>query len=190
MIELDTWPAPEAWQAGDRLLLPIEPGDDDTAESYVNWLLALAEHRTAHPLPALPHLGPSSIAPFSSDAAGTHRLWAIAVARLVLPARRSAWRRATISSAFASLRSRWARRRHARRPDRAERHLPVAGVPRPDEATITGLRKLIEQAGLECALLEDTAPRMHEVGQQTLRIRLDSLDLRPSARKGEEEPDT
>lgn len=187
LIELDTWPAPEAWQAGDRVMLPIEAGDDETAEQYVRWLLALAEHHIASPLPALPHLGPCSIAPFSTEAAGTHRLWAIAVARLALPARiRVEARHDLVGIRLAQIALGFGADTLAG-PTEPERHLPVAGVPRPDEATVTGLRKLIEQAGLECALQEDTAPRMHGVGEQTLRIPL--ANLRSSLRTSEQEQD-
>jgi hypothetical protein len=188
LIELDTWPAPEAWQAGDRLMLPIEPGDDQAAAYYVHWLLALAHHHTQHPLPALPQLGPCSIAPFSADPAGTHRLWAIAVARLVLPAAiRVEARHDLVGIRLAQVALGFGADTLAG-PIAPERHLPVAGVPRPDETTITGLHKLIEQAGLECALFEDTAPRMHEAGQQTLRIKLSDLDLRLPATRGKQDP--
>jgi hypothetical protein len=190
LIELDTWPAPDAWQAGDRLMLPIEPGDEDTADLYVRWLLELAEHRATHPLPALPHLGPCSIAPFSSDAAGTHRLWAIAVARLVLPASiRVEARHDLVGIRLAQIALGFGADTLAG-PTEPERHLPVAGVPRPDEATVTGLRKLIEQAGLECALHEDTAPRMHGSGEQTLRLRVADIDKHRSPGKGEQEPES
>lgn len=190
LIELEAWPEPEAWQAGDRLMVPIESGDEPTIQYYVHWLLALAEHAKQHPLPVLPHLGPCSIAPFSTDPAGTHRLWAIAVARLVLPATiRVEARHDLVGIRLAQVALGFGADTLAG-PTDPDRHLPVAGVPRPDEATITGLRKLIEQAGLECALHEDTAPRMHEVGQQTLRIKLADLDLRPAGSRGKQDSDS
>jgi hypothetical protein len=190
LIELDSWPAPQAWQAGDRLMLPIEFGDEPTILYYVHWLLALAEHAKQKPLPVLPHLGPCSLAPFSSDPAGTHRLWAIAVARLVLPAAiRVEARHDLVGIRLAQVALGFGADTLAG-PIAPERHLPVAGVPRPDEATITGLHKLIEQAGLECALHEDTAPRMHGAGEQTLRIKIADLDLRPPASRGKQESDS
>jgi hypothetical protein len=190
LIELDSWPAPQAWQAGDRLMLPIEFGDEPTILYYVHWLLALAEHAKQKPLLVLPHLGPCSLAPFSSDPAGTHRLWAIAVARLVLPAAiRVEARHDLVGIRLAQVALGFGADTLAG-PIAPERHLPVAGVPRPDEATITGLHKLIEQAGLECALHEDTAPRMHGAGEQTLRIKIADLDLRPPASRGKQESDS
>jgi hypothetical protein len=190
LIELDTWPDPEAWQAGDRLMLPIASGDTAMASDYVHWLLELAEHHAHTPLPSLPHVGPCSLAPFSTDAAGTHRLWAIAVARLVLPAAiRVEARHDLVGIRLAQVALGFGADTIAG-PIAPERHLPVAGVPRPDETTITGLHKLIEQAGLECALYEDIAPRVYEGGQQTVRIKLADLDLRPPASRGKQEPES
>lgn len=190
LIDLDSWPEPEAWQAGDRLMLPIEPDDASTIRHYAQWLLTLAEHAKRQPLPELPHLGPCSIAPFSTDAAGTHRLWAIAVARLVLPAAiRVEARHDLVGIRLAQVALGFGADTIAG-PISPERHLPVAGVPRPDETTITGLHKLIEQAGLECALVEDIAPRMHEAGQQTLRIKIADLDLRPATSRGKQGSDS
>ena len=175
LVLLESWPAPEAWQPGDRVLLPINPHDQDEARRYAQWLLALAERVEREPLPEHRHLGPCSIAPFSHDAAGTHRLWAIAAARLALPpsihveARHDlvGIRLAQVALGFGA--------DTLSGPIEAERSLPVAGVTRPDEATITGLRNLIEQAGLECALREDNASRVREVGQQTVRISIDAV---------------
>jgi hypothetical protein len=190
LIALDTWPEPDAWQAGDRLMLPIESGDETAIMYYAHWLLTLADHAKRQPLPVLPHLGPCSIAPFSTDAAGTHRLWAIAVARLVLPAAiRVEARHDLVGIRLAQVALGFGADTLAG-PLAPERHLPVAGVPRPDETTITGLHKLIEQAGLECALVEDIAPRMHEAGQQTLRIKIADLDLGPASSRGKQGSDT
>jgi 2-iminoacetate synthase ThiH len=153
----------------------------------VHWLLELAQHHAKTPLPSLPHVGPCSLAPFSTDAAGTHRLWAIAVARLVLPAAiRVEARHDLIGIRLAQVALGFGADTIAG-PIAPERHLPVAGVPRPDETTITGLHKLIEQAGLECALYEDIAPRVYETGQQTVRIKIADLDLRPPSARGKQE---
>ena len=53
---------------------------------------------------------------------------------------------------------------------------PVAGVTRPNEASITGLRNLIEQAGLVCALQEDAVPRALEAGRHTMSYQLLDID--------------
>ncbi|HLT39353.1 MAG TPA: hypothetical protein VK034_23885, partial [Enhygromyxa sp.] len=84
-LPLGSWPEPDAWQPGDRVLLPVEPGDELAAQRYVDWLLELAEHEAREPLEPIPLLGPCSVAPFCANPAGTHRLWLIAAARLALP---------------------------------------------------------------------------------------------------------
>src|SRR5690606_27782159 len=49
-LELNSWPAPDAWQPGDRVLIPIEPEDQPAARRYVEWLLELAEHEAREPI--------------------------------------------------------------------------------------------------------------------------------------------
>ncbi|PRQ07207.1 Aminodeoxyfutalosine synthase [Enhygromyxa salina] len=176
-VALEAWPEPDAWQPGDRVMIPVESTDEASARRYVAWLLALAEREANAPTAASPHLGPCAVAPFSSDAAGTHRLWAISAARLALPASiRVEARHDLIGIRLAQVALGFGADTLAG-PVSADRHLPVAGVTRPDETSITGLRNLIEQAGLECALHEDTASRALETGRQTVRIELSSLDL-------------
>lgn len=162
LVPLHAWLSPGAWQPADRVMLPVEVGDAHGDQHYVEWLLELADHLESTPVPQDPHLGPCSIAPFSSQPAGTHRLWAIGVARLALPASiRVEARHDLIGIRLAQVALGFGADTLAG-PTTSERHLPVAGVPRPDETSITGLRKLIEQAGLECTLHEDTAPRVLE----------------------------
>ncbi|PRQ05701.1 Aminodeoxyfutalosine synthase [Enhygromyxa salina] len=183
LVALTSWPDPDAWQPGDRVMLPIEPSDEALARRYAEWLLALAERWRAEPLGENPHLGPCAVAPFSLHTAGTHRLWAIAAARLALPAAiRVEARHDLIGVRLAQVALGFGADTLSG-PITTERHLPVAGVTRPDETTITGLRNLIEQAGLECALHEDTAPRALETGRQTVRVEISSLDLSPKGRK-------
>lgn len=171
-LELTSWPEPDAWQPGDRVLIPIEPDDELAASRYVAWLLELAAHELAAPLEHSPLLGPCSIAPFSADPAGTHRLWMIAVARLALPGSiRVEARHDLIGIRLAQVALGFGADTLAG-PVEADRHLPVAGVTRPTEASITGLRNLIEQAGLICALQEDAVPRALETGRHTIPIQL------------------
>lgn len=137
---------PEAsqWQPGDHIAIAVEPGDDAACERYAAWLLGLTT--TGTPLP------PSSLAPWSRQPGGTARLWAIAAARLVLPSHVRVEARhdlvgirlAQIALAFGA--------DSLSGPIAADRKLPVAGVTRPSEATLAGLRNLIEQAGFEPAI--------------------------------------
>ncbi|MFV8756814.1 hypothetical protein ACNOYE_40235 [Nannocystaceae bacterium ST9] len=139
VIALTGLPERDAWRAGDHYMIAIEPGDDAAATRYAEWLLGLADD--------LP-LG-CSIAPWSRGVGATARLWAIAVARLILPrhvrveARHDlvGIRLAQVALAFGA--------DTLAGPIAADRKLPVAGVTRPSEATLAGLRNLIEQAGLE-----------------------------------------
>lgn len=171
-LALSSWPEPDAWQPGDRVLIPIEPDDELAAHRYVDWLLELAEHETRAPLDQSPLLGPCSIAPFCADPAGTHRLWLIAAARLALPGSiRVEARHDLIGIRLAQVALGFGADTLAG-PVEADRHLPVAGVTRPNEASITGLRNLIEQAGLICALQEDAVPRALETGRHTIPIQL------------------
>lgn len=171
-LELVAWPAPRAWQAGDRVMIPIEPDDEPGARRYVEWLLELAAHEARHPLEPNVLLGPCSVAPFCASPAGTHRLWMIGVARLVLPGSiRVEARHDLIGIRLAQVALGFGADTLAG-PVEAERHLPVAGVTRPNEASITGLRNLIEQAGLVCALQEDAVPRALETGRHTVPIQL------------------
>lgn len=168
LLRCSSWPAPEAWQSGDRLLLPVAPEDEAAARRYVEWLLALAARQAADPIPANQHLGPCSLAPFSGEDAGTHRLWLIATARLALPGSlRVEARHDLIGIRLAQVALGYGADTLSG-PIDSDRKLPVAGVPRPTEATISGLRKLIEQAGLVCALREDAAPRVLDAGRYTV----------------------
>jgi hypothetical protein len=171
-LDLGTWPEPDAWQPGDRLLLPVEPEDELAAYRYVAWLLELAAAQVADPIEPSPLLGPCSVAPFCADPAGTHRLWLIGIARLALPATiRVEARHDLIGIRLAQVALGFGADTLAG-PVEADRHLPVAGVTRPNEASITGLRNLIEQAGLVCALQEDAVPRALETGRHTIPIQL------------------
>jgi hypothetical protein len=175
-LDLAAWPEPEAWQPGDRVMIPVPPEDEPAARRYVTWLLELAAAEACDPLDLNPLLGPCSVAPFSADPAGTHRLWLIGVARLALPATiRVEARHDLVGIRLAQVALGFGADTLAG-PVAAERHLPVAGVTRPNEASITGLRNLIEQAGLICALQEDAVPRALEAGRHTIPFQLLEID--------------
>jgi hypothetical protein len=175
LLTCSAWPAPAAWQPGDRVMIPVEPNDEAAIHHYVEWLLDLAEHEARLPLASSPYLGPCSLAPFSAEPGGTHRLWLIAAARLALPASlRVEARHDLIGIRLAQVALGFGADTLAG-PVAAERHLPIAGVTRPNEASVTGLRNLIEQAGLVCALHEDAVPRALETAHHTVPISLFEL---------------
>ena len=141
------FPTPERWSESPeaRVQLCVEPEDGPRAHAYLEWLLELA-HLAERGRPV-----PRSVAPYSTHAAGTHRLWLIAVARLVLPASiRVEARHDLVGIRLAQIALGFGADVLSG-PIESDRHLPVAGVTRPNEATLAGLRNLIEQAGLEAA---------------------------------------
>jgi len=145
VLELDHLPVASAWRAGDHVMVAIEPGDDAACQRYVAWLLDLRD---------LPDR--CSLAPWSRQPGGTARLWAIAVARLVLPAHvRVEARHDLVGIRLAQIALAFGADTLAG-PITPDRQLPVAGVTRPTEATLAGLRNLIEQAGLEPTFEEHT----------------------------------
>ncbi len=165
LLDCPSSPEPGAWQPGDRVMLSVAPQDDRAAHRYVAWLLELAAARA--PWDGSPLLGPCSLAPFCPSPAGTHRLWLIAAARLALPAGiRVEARHDLIGIRLAQVALGFGADTLAG-PIEADRRLPIAGVTRPNEASVTGLRNLIEQAGLSCALQEDEAPLARRAGGQT-----------------------
>ena len=83
-----------------------------------------------------------SIAPYSRLPAGTHRLWLVAVARLALPATiRVEARHDLVGIRLAQVALGFGADVLSG-PIESDRHLPVAGVTRPNEATLAGLRKI------------------------------------------------
>ncbi len=138
MATLAQWPASHGGlQDGDHVVAQIG-ADAADRERWVRWLLELSRQD-------LPRF---SLAPCSSAAAGLHPLWCIAVARLCLPSQVSIEARhdllgirlAQVALGFGA--------DVVSGPVAADRHLPLCGVTRPDEATATGLATLVRHAGL------------------------------------------
>jgi hypothetical protein len=135
---LDQWPAARGGLSnGDHVVIQVGATQAER-ERWVRWLLELA---SADP-PAC------SIAPCSTTAAGLHPLWCIAVARMCLPPQVAVEARhdllgirlAQVALGFgADVLS---------GPFDSDRHLPLCGVTRPDEATHAGLATLVRHAGL------------------------------------------
>ncbi len=185
-----SWPDPEAWQPGDRVMLALEPDDPPAWPLYIEWLQALAKFQLLNPAPEDHHLGPCAIAPLSHQAGGSHRLWAIAAARLVLPPSiRVEARHDLIGVRLAQVAIDFGADTISG-PISAERLLPVAGVTRPSETSMLGLRSLIQQAKCEPATLEleldDDAPARV---QRDTTTPMTAAGLQPRRRKKPEPPD-
>ena len=133
--QLEQWPDPDSLAPEVHLTLRVGP---DEAESYAEYLCQVGAATTA----------PATVAPWCVEAAGTHRLWSIAAARIALggetrvEARHDliGLRMAQLALAFGA--------DALTGPIEADRLLPLAGVSRPTENTRAGLAALVEQAGL------------------------------------------
>ena len=134
---LDAWPEPSQLQPGDAIALCI-PLSAAGAEAYVDYLESLSATDLE-----------ISIAPFTCEAAGTFRLWALAAARIRLPAKqRVEARHDLIGIRLAQVGVGFGADTLAG-PVQEDRHLPLAGMTRPNETTRAGLSALMELAGLE-----------------------------------------
>lgn len=132
-----SWPSPESLETGDALALCLEV-DEAGAAAYVDYLLALAKRDIE-----------LSLAPYTEAAAGTFRLWALAAARVCLPAsHRVEARHDLIGIRLAQVGLGFGADTLAGPVDE-DRHLPMAGMTRPNENTRAGLSSLMELAGLE-----------------------------------------
>jgi hypothetical protein len=139
VMTLAQWPGARGTiQDGDHVIVQVGTDAGDR-ERYVRWLHDLARHE-------LPRL---SLSPCSRTAAGLHPLWCIAVARLCLPAH------ITIEARHDLLGIRLAQvalgfgADALGGPIHADRSLPLCGVTRPDENTVSGLATLVRHAGLQ-----------------------------------------
>ena len=137
VIPCPQWPDPVGLENEDQVLIDV-PADHDGRTRWIDYLQVLA----------LPSQATLSAAPFSSGGAALHGLWAIAVARLVLPGHcrvqarhdRLGIRLAQVALGFGA--------DTLAGPLASERQLPLAGVTRPNEHSLTGLSTLIQQLGL------------------------------------------
>ncbi len=128
---------PSAATGGQHLLLHVEPTDGGR-RAYVSWLLEVGS--------TLP--SGVAVSAYSSEAAGLHRLWCLAAARLALPhGVRVEVRHDLVSIRLAQIALGFGVDTFAG-PLESDRKLPLAGVTRPDEATREGIATLIRAAGL------------------------------------------
>jgi hypothetical protein len=136
LLRCESWPDPTQWRAYDRVMIAVEPNEADRRR-----FIEFVRGTTHAPEGA-------SLAPFCREPAGIHSLWCIAVARVLLPGHVHVEARhdllgihiAQLALGFgADLLS---------GPIEPDRKLPLAGVPRPTEATRDGLFTLVRQAGL------------------------------------------
>lgn len=143
-LRCEAWPAPDTWHPGDRVVCNVAP---DQASAWVEYLGSTA---------AIPE--GCSIAPYSSEPAGTHKLWLVASARLALPphvrveARHDLLgiRVAQVALGFGA--------DTLSGPIEPDRKLPLAGTTRPNENTRAGLFALVEQTGLSAVEGKASAP--------------------------------
>jgi hypothetical protein len=135
---LPAWPELGRLQNGDALALRLDVGDAGAA-AFVDYLLELAKLDID-----------LYLAPFTKEPAGTFRLWALSAARLSLPARhRVEARHDLIGIRLAQVGLGFGADTLCGPVEPENRHLPVAGVTRPNEATRAGLAALVEHAGFE-----------------------------------------
>jgi hypothetical protein len=138
IVQLAAWPEPAALRPGDRVVAQVAATAADRAR-FVAWLRALR--------PGVP--AELSLAPTSPTPGGMHRLWCIAAARVLLPATmRVEARHDLVGIRLAQLAVGFGADTLSG-PIAPDRSLPLAGVPRPDEATAAGLATLVRQVGLE-----------------------------------------
>jgi hypothetical protein len=130
-------PWPTAAAPGDDVLLQVD-ATPQGRERYAAWLL-----ETGSTLPAGVHF-----TAYSTEAAGLHRLWCLAAARLALPEGvRVQVHHDLVGIRLAQIALGFGVDTFAG-PLQGDRKLPLAGVTRPDEATREGLATLVRAAGL------------------------------------------
>jgi hypothetical protein len=129
------WPEPAEVEAGEHLELHTDPTPAGR-RAFARWLTEQG-----------PDLPEASVAPTSTDAAGLHRLWCFAAARIALPPRvRVEARHDLVGIRLAQLALGFGADTLCG-PMESDRRLPVAGVTRPNENTPAGLATLVRQAG-------------------------------------------
>jgi hypothetical protein len=137
VVPCETWPDPATVRAGDRVVVQVD-ATEGARRRFVRWLALAAT--------CLPDN--TAIAPFSRAPGGLHRLFCLAAARLRLPEHvRVEVRHDLVGIRLAQVALGFGADTLGG-PLQPERRLPLAGVPRPDEATRTGLSHLVTQTGL------------------------------------------
>jgi hypothetical protein len=132
-----SWPDAIHVDADEQLVIKTEPTPAGRA-AFAHWLTQTG--------PSLP--SGTSVAPTSTQAAGLHRLWCFAAARIALPPGvRVEARHDLVGIRLAQLALGFGADTLCGPLD-TDRRLPVAGVTRPNENTPSGLATLVRQAGL------------------------------------------
>ncbi len=157
---LQAWPSAGAWRPGDRVIVGIDDTDQARAR-YLGWLRAIA----AEPTPD------TTLAPVGSDAAGLHKLWCLTAARLVLPPQVAIEIRHDLVGIRLAQLAIGMGADVVAGPITAERSLPLAGVTRPTETSLSALSTIVRQAGFRpetstpdpTAATAAAAPRTNEV---------------------------
>lgn len=133
---LQAWPSAGAWRTGDRVLVAVDD-TDEARTAYLSWLRAIA---------AEPAAG-TALAPVGSDAAGLHKLWCLTAARLLLPADIAIEIRHDLVGIRLAQLALGMGADVLAGPIQAERSLPLAGVTRPTETSLSALQTIVRQAG-------------------------------------------
>ena len=133
---LQAWPSAGAWRTGDRVLVSVDDSDEARGR-YLHWLRAIA----AEPTPG------TALAPVGSDEAGLHKLWCLTAARLVLPAEIAIEIRHDLVGIRLAQLAIGMGADVVAGPIAAERSLPLAGVTRPTETSLSALQTIVRQAG-------------------------------------------
>lgn len=131
------WPTLATLPEGSHVIVRVAP-DPAARAAYVAWLHKAADAT----VPAI------SLAPCSGAPAGLHQLWCIAAARLVLPSHVSIHARHDLLGIRLAQLALGFGADTLSGPIAPERALPLCGVPRPDETTLTALTTLVRHAGL------------------------------------------
>lgn len=140
-IDADPGAWPQNVSDGQDIVLQVD-AHEEGRDRFATWLCEVG--------PTLPQ--GASLAPFSTEAAGLHRLWCLAAARLALPAHvRVQVRHDVVGIRLAQIALGFGVDTFGG-PLQSDRKLPLAGVTRPDEATRAGLSTLIRSAGLRPVL--------------------------------------
>jgi hypothetical protein len=143
---LDAWPEPHAWPHGSAVVVHVAD-DDASRRAWVEWLSRVSESGVR-----------GDLAPTGPEAAGLHKLWCIAAARLRLPSSVRVHVRHDLVGIRLTQIALGMGADVLSGPIEADRTLPLAGVTRPTETTRAGLHTLVRQAGLRAEGPPEPAP--------------------------------